>query len=131
MKAYQSTKHAMSYLEYHFVFGSRYGRKIFLDSELHQRFIEIVEMICQSNGFQLKGCQANESWVYLTVQTTPEISPSDALTKIRYGTSKQLRQEFKAIQHLPSLWTRKYLVSTHELPPEIVLEFLQSQKKRR
>lgn len=130
MKTYQTTKHAMSYLEYQFVFCSRYGRKVFLDSTLNQRFSEITNEICEVNEFKLLACQTHEFWVYLKLEAPPEISPCDVLTKIRFGTSKQLRNEFESIRHLPSLWTRKYLVSTKDLSQDRISEFLQSQKKR-
>lgn len=124
------TTHAMSQLHYEFVFCSRYGRKIFLDSRLHQRFIEVTQQICEENGLRLLACRTHEYWVHLRLEAPPELSPNDMLAKIRYGTSKTLRQEFEGLCHLPSLWTRKYLVSTQPLNQATISLFLQAQKKR-
>ena len=117
-------------LQYEFIFCSRYTRKLFLDPRLNQRFLEITDDVCREQGFRLIFCEIHDYWVHLRLEASPELSPSDILTKIRYRTSKLLRDEFEFIQHLPSLWTRKYLVSTKPLEKETVELFLQAQKKR-
>ena len=130
MSYYLNTKHAMSSLQYEFVFCSRYARKLFLEPRLNQRFLEITTEVCQEQGFRLVFCETHDYWIHLKLEASPELSPCDILTKIRYRTSKVLRDEFEFIQHLPSLWTRKYLVSTHPLETETISMFLQTQKKR-
>ncbi|MCP3776773.1 transposase, partial [Paenibacillus sp. MZ04-78.2] len=37
---------------------------------------------------------------------------SFCVVKLKGTTSRCLRQEFKHLKHLPSLWTRSYFVST-------------------
>jgi putative transposase len=50
--------------------------------------------------------------VHFFVNALPSISPSDIMAKVKGVTSRKLRQEFKHLQHLPSLWTRSFFCST-------------------
>lgn len=50
--------------------------------------------------------------VHLFLNVLPTDSPADIMVKLKGVTSRLLRQEFKHLKHLPSLWTRSYFVST-------------------
>ncbi len=55
-------------------------------------------------------CDKDHTHMFLNV--LPKLSPSDIMANIKGYTSKILREEFAHLQHLPSLWTRSYFVST-------------------
>ena len=47
------------------------------------------------------------------------------------GGSKKLREEFSHLQHLPSLWTRSYFVSTAgNVSSETIKRYVEQQKTR-
>ncbi|MGD7010382.1 transposase, partial [Metabacillus sp. 84] len=51
--------------------------------------------------------------------------------KIKGVTSKKLREEFPHLQHLPSLWTRSYFVSTAgNVSSETIKRYVEQQKTR-
>ncbi|MGD7010381.1 transposase, partial [Metabacillus sp. 84] len=51
--------------------------------------------------------------------------------KIKGVTSKKLREEFPHLQHLPSLWTRSYFVSTAgNVSSETIKGYVEQQKTR-
>ncbi|MCY9702366.1 IS200/IS605 family transposase, partial [Paenibacillus larvae] len=69
--------------------------------------------------------------VHLFLNGLPTDSPSDVMAKVKGVTPRILRQEFKHLAHLPSLWTRSFFVSTAgNVSSETVKRYAQEQKKR-
>ncbi|MFD3269852.1 IS200/IS605 family transposase [Paenibacillus dendritiformis] len=98
---YRRTATTVSLINYHFVFCSR--RRKVLVKQVEVRFKELV----------------------------PTYSPSDIIAKLKGATSRILRQEFKHLKHLPSLWTRSYFVSTAgNVSSETIKRYVEEQKTR-
>lgn len=118
-------------LNYHFVFCTRYRRKIFIEPELEKRFDLLVRDICDDYGIQVTSIICGEDYAYITLTAPPSLSPTDIMAKIKRTTSKKLREEFSYLKHLPSLWTRLYLVSTDAVISEsIIQKYVEQQKTR-
>lgn len=61
----------------------------------------------------------------------PTQSPSNIMQQIKGYTSKILREEFKQLSKMPSLWTRSYFVSTAgNVCSETIKQYVKNQKKR-
>lgn len=130
-KEYRRTPNTVSLINYHFIFCSRYRRKIFLNQAIERRFKEIVKEICEENDIEILTLECNIDHVYLFVNALPQISPSEIMAKIKGVSSRNIRQEFKELKHMPSLWTRSFFVSTAEnISNEIINKFIHEQKKR-
>ncbi|MED1898273.1 IS200/IS605 family transposase, partial [Bacillus thuringiensis] len=112
MNDYRRTKTTVSLINYHFVFCPRYRRKIFLNTKVEEHFKELVQEICGELDISIVAMECDEDHVHLFLNTPPTLSPADTMAKIKGVTSKRLREEFPHLQHLPSLWTRSYFVST-------------------
>ncbi|WP_255508577.1 IS200/IS605 family transposase [Geobacillus sp. 46C-IIa] len=68
---------------------------------------------------------------YLFLNCLPMDSPSAIMAKVKGVTSRILRQEFKHLAHLPSLWTRSFFVSTAgNVSSETIKRYVEAQKKR-
>ena len=115
LNEYRRTKTTVSLINYHFVFCPRYRRKIFLDSKVEERFKTLVQEICEELEIEVIAMECEKDHVHLFLNTLPTFSPTDIMAKIKAVTSKKLREEFSHLQHLPSLWTRSYFVSTLEM----------------
>ena len=75
--------------------------------------------------------ECNQDHVHLFLNTLPTFSPTDIMAKIKGVTSKKLREEFPHLQHLPSLWTRSYFVSTAgNVSSETIRHYVENQKTR-
>lgn len=75
--------------------------------------------------------ECGEDYVYMFLNCPPTISPSDIINKIKSATSKAIREEFKELSKMPSLWTRNYFVSTESnVCSEIIKKYIQDQKTR-
>ncbi|MBG9617282.1 IS200/IS605 family transposase [Bacillus cereus] len=128
---YRKTKTTVSFINYHFVFCPRYRRKIFLNTEVEERFKELVQETCGELDVSIAAMACDKDHVHLCVHTLPTLSPADTMTKIKGVTSKRLREEFLHLAHLPSLWTRSYFVSTAgHVSSETIKQYVESQKTR-
>jgi len=131
MKEYRRTKTTVSLINYHFVFCPRYRRKIFFDSKVEQRFKEMVHEICESLKIKVVALECDKDHAHMFLNTLPTLSPANIMAKIKGVTSKQLREEFPHLQHLPSLWTRSYFVSTAgNVSSQTINRYVEQQKTR-
>ncbi|MFF5994091.1 IS200/IS605 family transposase [Lysinibacillus sp. KU-BSD001] len=131
LNEYRRTKTTVSLINYHFVFCPRYRRKIFLNSKVEERFKTLVQEICEELEIEVIAMECDKDHVHLFLNTLPTFSPTDIMAKIKGVTSKKLREEFPHLQHLPSLWTRSYFVSTAgNVSSETIRRYVENQKTR-
>lgn len=131
MDNYRRTHTTISLINYHFVFCPRYRKKIFLKTEVEQRFKELVRDICGELDIQIIAIETDKDHAHLFLNALPALSPADIMAKMKGITSKRLREEFKHLQHLPSLWTRSYFVSTAgNVSSETIKRYVEQQKTR-
>ena len=91
----------------------------------------LVQEICGALEIEILAMECNQDHVHLFLNARPTLSPTDIMAKIKGVTSKQLREEFSHLQHLPSLWTRSYFVSTAgNVSSETIQHYVENQKKR-
>ena len=131
MNGYRRTNTTVSLINYHFVFCSRYRRKIFLDSKVEQRFKEMVHEICESLKIEIIVLECEKDHAHIFLNSLPTLSPANIMARIKGVTSKQLREEFPHLHHLPSLWTRSYFVSTAgNVSSQTIKRYVEQQKTR-
>ena len=128
---YRHTNTTVSLINYHFVFCPRYRRKIFLIPNVEQRFKELVEMKCKELKIEIIAIECDKDHSHMFLNCLPTLSPSDIMQQIKGYTSKILREEFKELSKMPSLWTRSYFVSTAgNVCSETIKKYVENQKKR-
>jgi REP element-mobilizing transposase RayT len=131
MNEYRRTNKTVSLINYHFVFCPRYRRKIFLRTDVEERFKELVQEICESLGIAIVALECDKDHTHMFLNVLPTLSPADVMAKIKGVTSKTLREEFPHLKHLPSLWTRSYFVSTAgNVSSETIKRYVEQQKTR-
>jgi len=128
---YRRTKNTVSLINYHFVFCPRYRRKIFSNQKVEQRFKEIVHEVCVEQEIEVLAIECDKDHTHLFLNALPQISPSQIMAKIKGVSSRILRQEFKHLKHLPSLWTRSFFVSTAgNVSSDTIKKYVEEQKTR-
>lgn len=128
---YRTTKTTVSLINYHFVFCPRYRRKIFLINGVEERFKNLVKYVCEGMKIEIIAIECDKDHTHIFLNTLPTLSPSDIMQKIKGYTSKILREEFKELSNMPSLWTRSYFVSTAgNVSSETIKIYVENQKKR-
>ncbi|MDL0420316.1 IS200/IS605 family transposase [Caldibacillus thermoamylovorans] len=131
MNEYRRTNTTVSLINYHFVFCPRYRRKIFLRSDVEERFKQLVQEICEELDIVIVALECDKDHTHMFLNALPMFSPADIMAKIKGVTSKKLREEFPHLRHLPSLWTRSYFVSTAgNVSSETIKRYVEQQKTR-
>ncbi|MCT4606067.1 MAG: IS200/IS605 family transposase [Marinisporobacter sp.] len=131
MNDYRRTKTTVSLINYHFVFCPRYRRKIFLIPNVEERFKHMVEYICEELEIKILAIETDKDHVHIFLNCLPKLSPADIMQKIKGITSRVLRDEFKQLSKMPSLWTRSYFVSTaRNVSSETIKKYVENQKTR-
>lgn len=131
MNEYRRTKTTVSLINYHFVFCPRYRRKIFLRNDVEERFKQLVQEICEELEIVILALECDKDHTYMFLNALPTLSPANIMAKIKGVTSRKLRDEFPHLQHLPSLWTRSYFVSTAgNVSSATIKHYVEQQKTR-
>lgn len=128
---YENYNNSVFYIKYHFVFCTRYRRKLFSDEYINTAFICIIRGICEDVGFKIVSLEVKEDHVYLCLMVVPIYSPADIMAKLKGPSFQKLKVEFPHLQHLSSLWTRAYFVSTEDnISSGTISAFVEQQKTR-
>lgn len=128
---YRKTKTTVSLINYHFIFCPRYRRKIFDIPNVEDRFKDLVSIICKEMNIEIIAIECDKDHTHMFLNCLPTMSPADVMQKIKGATSKILREEFKELEKMPSLWTRSYFVSTAgNVCSETIKKYVESQKTR-
>ena len=128
---YRHTNTTVSLINYHFVFCPRYRRKIFNIPNVEKRFKELVNIKCKELNIEIIAIECDEDHTHIFLNCLPTFSPSDIMQQIKGYTSKILREEFAELSKMPSLWTRRYFVSTAgNVSSETIKRYVKNQKKR-
>lgn len=128
---YRRTHTTVSLINYHFVFCPRYRRQIFLRNDVEIRFKGLMSEICEELNIKIIALECDTDHTHMFLNAPPTLSPADIMAKIKGVTSKKLREEFPHLQHLPSLWTRSYFVSTAgNVSSETIKRYVGQQKTR-
>lgn len=129
---YRKTKTTVSIINYHFVFCSRYQRKIFLIKGVKERFKELIDEISKKLDIKILTIEYRESCVYLYINSSVDLSPSKLMYYIKNETSTKIRNEFIELSKIPSLWTRNYFVSTmDEISKDTIEKFIKLECEKR
>lgn len=113
------------------MFCPRYRRKIFLQAKVEQRFKELVHEVCEELQIQIVALECDKDHTHMFLNALPSLSPANMMAKIKGVTSKKMREEFPHLQHLASLWTRAYFVSTAgNVSSETIKRYVEQQKTR-
>lgn len=128
---YKHTKTTVSLINYHFVFCPRYRRKIFNIDGVEDRFKELVRNKCNEEKIEILAMECHIDHVHLFVSVYPTMNIPDIMKIIKGVTAHSLREEFKELQMMPSLWTRSYFVSTADnVSSETIKWYVDTQKTR-
>lgn len=121
----------ISVINYHIVFCPRYRRKIFLLTDVKERFIALVNLKCKEMEINILEMECKDDYTYMRLNCLPHHSASDVVRALKDTTGKILISEFEELSQMKNLWTRNFFVSTNEvLSKEIIEEYVENQRKR-
>jgi len=132
MENYRTSSHSRYDIKYHFVWITKYRRKV-LSGQVAVRLRELVREVCRTNDIEiLKGHVAKEH-VHLFVSAPPNVSASKIMQYVKGKTSRKLMMEFEHISKQfwgRHMWARGYFVTTSgNVSDEVIMEYIRLQEK--
>ena len=129
-KGYQKENTCIHQLNYHFVWCPKYRRKL-LKGEIKQRLTELINEKAKENQCKILTLEIMPDHIHLFITGKPIIAPNKLVGDIKGYSSRVLRQEFKELMKMPTLWTRSYFVSTAGKVSQFVIQkYIEEQYKK-
>lgn len=132
-KGWRSTGNAINVLNYHFVWFTKYRRKVLLPP-VDATLLEIIQQICANKNIEVIQSEIMPDHVHLFLFAKPSLSPSNIMMMIRGSSSHQL---FSRYPHLRKklwkghLWNPSYYVGTAgNVSAETIKQYIEKQKTR-
>jgi len=108
-------------MNYHFVWCPKYRRKLFI-GELRNRLIDLINEKSKELSCKILQLEVMPDHIHMFIQGNPKLAPNLIIGQIKGFTSRILRDEFKQLLKMPTLWTRSYFVSTAGNVSSFVIE---------
>lgn len=90
----------------------------------------LVDEVCEEHDWEVVELAIQPDHVHLFVRANPYTLPSDIPRLIKGRSSRVLREEFRELLKLPSLWTRSYFLSTAgNVSGAIIQKYIERQSK--
>jgi putative transposase len=98
-------------INYHVVFCPKRRRKI-LVGPIRERLMRIIWETAPDLECDVLALEIMPDHVHLFLSATPQWAPNRLIGRIKGKSARLLRQEFPDLQRMPSVWTRRFFVST-------------------
>src|SRR5512146_2996171 len=108
---YQRDEHRVHLIVYHLVWTPK-RRKAVLVGDVATVCRQLILTKCEEQGWRISELAIQPDHVHLFVQVYPTISAAEVVQQCQGVTSHELRQRFRHLLKLPSLWTRSYFAAT-------------------
>jgi putative transposase len=130
MENYRTGAHSRFDLKYHFVWVTKYRKKV-LTGAVGMRVRELVREVCRTNEIEILQGAVSADHVHVLLSCPPTLSPSKIMQYIKGKTSRKLMMEFKHIEKQywgRHLWARGYFVaSSGTVTDEVIAEYIRGQ----
>lgn len=131
MERYRTGPHTRYDLKYHFVWVTKYRKKV-LGGEVGRRLRELVREVCRTNDVEILEGAVSSDHVHLLLSCPPTLSPSKLMQYLKGKSSRKLLLEFRHLQKQywgRHLWARGYFVaSSGNVTDEAIMAYIQGQE---
>ena len=127
---YQHNRTSVTLLNYHFVWIPVRRRKV-LVGPVAERLSTLIYEVAAELRCAVIALEIMPDHVHLFLSATPILAPDQIMFRLKGRTSRVLRQEFRHLQVMPSMWTRSYFASTAgNVASETIRQYIATQKTR-
>ena len=130
MEHYRRTAHTRFDLKYHFVWITKYRKKL-LRADVVVRLRQIVREICSELEVEILKGHVSSDHVHLFVSRPPHVSPSYLMQRVKGKSSRKLLQQFSHLNKQcwgRHLWARGFFVaSSGVVTDEAIIEYIRTQ----
>ena len=117
-------------IEYHYLFCSRYRRRVFDIKGTERCFCKALKEVCGENGWTVLDVQCDGDTVRLTIYPDCASSPDKVVKFIKKHTSEALINSIESLSKAQNVWTRNYIVSSSKISEREAAAFIKKQKRR-
>jgi len=94
------------------------------------RMEQIIQEVAAERGWTVIELAIQPDHVHLFIRADPNTLPSEIPRRIKWRSSRYLRDEFPQLKRLPSLWTRSFFLSTAgNVSQEAMRKYIERQSK--
>jgi len=128
---YKYSDRYMYCCSYTFLFCTKYKKEI-LTKEIRDDLYSYINQYFCNEDYNLKELTINSNNILLTVEAPVRLSPEDIVISLKRKTARYIKDNYDFVNRtVPSVWTKKALISTDEsIPEEIIKEFINKQTTR-
>lgn len=125
-------QHNITYnIPIHFIFVTRYRRKIFVGEEIIGEITDSTKQVLDSEGCKLMHLEIGIDHMHLYAGIVPDISTKQLANKIRTETSKAIMAKHPELRGSTVVWGSGCLVATDAIyKKKDCMQFVNAQKKR-
>lgn len=131
MEHYRAGPHTRYDLKYHFVWVTKYRRKV-LAGEVGRRLRDLVREVCRTYDVEILQGAVSVDHVHILVSCPPDLSPSKLMQYVKGKSSRKLMMEFHHLQKAywgRHMWARGYFVaSSGNITDEAIIAYIQGQE---
>lgn len=106
---YLHAAHRPRALIYHFVWAPMRAKPC-LVHRAAERLEDLLQQKASELDVHIRDVRVLPDRVYLAIAAPPTLAPHRIVCQFKAHTSRALRQEFREMTRIPTLWTRAYLV---------------------
>ena len=132
MEHYRKSSHTTYDLKYHFVWITKYRKRV-LQGEVAKRARELIREICRSKEVEIIKGHVSSDHVHIFVSVPPHISASNLMQSVKGKSSRKLMSEFKVLSRTfcgRHIWARGYFVaSSGNVTDEVIMQYIELQGK--
>ena len=130
MENYTASNTAIYLIQYHIIWTPKYRRCILVD-ELKNRLQQIIEEVCYENALIVKALEIMPDHIHLFIGASPKMAPYKIVKALKGRTSHILREEFKELLKMPTLWSGSYFISTiGNVSAKTIQQYIEKQWKK-
>ena len=131
MENYRTGSHTRFDIKYHFVWVTKYRRKV-LAGPVGERLRDLIREVCATNDVEILEGAVSHDHVHVLVSCPPNLSPSKLMQYLKGKSSRKLLMEFRHLQKQfwgRHLWARGYFVaSSGNVTDEAIMAYIREQE---
>jgi len=128
---YRRGRHSVTRLVVHFVFTTKYRRKVF-DGDMIRQLREAFESACAKLDCRILEFDGEEDHVHLLIEYPPKLSISVLVNTLKSTSSRRVRflnTHIPRLSNSAALWSRSYFAcSAGGVTIETLKEYVKGQK---
>lgn len=120
---------ALADIRYHLIWVTR-RRRAFLAGPILARTVELLGEAAEAMGIAVTRVVSGGDYLVVTIESPPELAPAMIVARLKRHSASALRREFPTLRTLPSIWTRRELVTSHDdFPQSRIRAFVERQPR--